>query len=66
MTKEEMQKEMERIKKQQQQLDFIDKLYDMVEHYVNKRSKTSYVVSLEENLKFDRIYNMIVYISKKL
>lgn len=65
MTKEEIKKEIARIQKQQQ-LDFINKLYDMVEHYANKRSKTSYVVSPEESVKFERIYHMIVYISEKL
>lgn len=60
-----MKKEMEQTKKKIQ-LDFIDKLYDMVEHYANKRSKTSYVVSPEEHLKFEKIYRMIIYISEKL
>ena len=65
MTKEQLLKEMKE-HKQKMQLDFVDKLYDMVEHYANKRSKTSYEVSPEEQIKFERIYRMIIYISEKL
>lgn len=63
LTKEELKKEMDELQ-EKIQLDFIERLLDMVEHYEEKVGKASYKVGMKEHEIFTRIRNIINSIDK--
>lgn len=59
MTLEEMQKRMKELEDKQQN-DFIDKLSDMIDHFIEKVSKKDYEPTPHEKKVFFQIYTNIL------
>ena len=60
-------KELERLQKELQdkmQNEFIDKLADMVDNYLDKVNKRGYEMTAHEVATFEKVYKQIDYIDK--